>query len=419
MSPDAARREVLRQRYLVELGESGLDRFFQPLAERVTLSTDVGVFKPDPLIFRTALDRLGAGIPFPHAVFVTERAAHVEAARALGMMAVHFRGPGEATGDVTTLAALLPHLRRMLAFSPCHKTPAGAGGRSASVVGKARRLDPRVSALVDQVDPQRLRRRIEALGSFGTRWTYSATVARVPEWIRDRFLEIGYPAGDVRMQPFDVPGRSRQHNVLCGPDGAHPGFVLVCAHYDSLSESPGTSAPGADDNASGLAVLLEAAELLRSVTLRRGVLFAAFGGEEQGLLGSMACAEVAAAEGWRIDVVLNLDMVAYQDPGRPHVVIVEYDQGNRNPGNDAAAKAFGLMMAQAAADHTNLSIEHTDIWNSDYMPFEAKGYACIGVFEGSENPGYHKTADTVDVLDMDHLAQVAKMVAATLYRIAG
>jgi Zn-dependent M28 family amino/carboxypeptidase len=158
---------------------------------------------------------------------------------------------------------------------------------------------------------------------------------------------------------------------------------------------------------------LEVAERLRTVPLRRGVLFAAFGGEEQGLFGSAACAEVAAAEHWRIDVVLNLDMVAYQNPDRPNLVRVEYDQGNRNPGNDAAAKAFGLLMAQAAADYTNLAIEHTDIWNSDYMPFEAKGYACIGVYEGGDNPGYHKTTDTAAVLNMNHLAEVAKLVVAT------
>jgi hypothetical protein len=75
-------------------------------------------------------------------------------------------------------------------------------------------------------------------------------------------------------------------------------------------------------------------------------------------------------------------------------------------------------MAQAAADYTHLAVEHTDIWNSDYMPFEAKGYACIGVYEGGENPGYHKTTDTSAVLDINHLAEVAKMVVATVYLIA-
>jgi hypothetical protein len=111
-------------------------------------------------------------------------------------------------------------------------------------------------------------------------------------------------------------------------------------------------------------------------------------------------------------------MIAFQDSAHPKRIRVEYDQGNRNPGNDAAAMAFGLQMAQVAKDYTTLEVVHTDIWNSDYMPFEAKGYACIGVFEDGENPGYHKTTDTADRLDMNHLSDVAKMVLATVYQIA-
>jgi hypothetical protein len=341
------------------------------------LPTEVGVRKPGPAIFRAALDRLQPGLPFHQAVFVTERLEHIQAARALGMLAVHVRGPGQTTGEVERLPDLLELLERIVALGD----------------------------------------RIRALSDFGTRWTYSSDIGRVPAWVRDRFLEMGYPHSDVRLQPFDVPGAGRQQNVLCGAAADRPGFVLVCAHYDSLSEAPSTTAPGADDNASGLAVLLEVAELLRAVPLRRGLLFAAFGGEEQGLFGSTACAEVAAAEQWGIDVVLNLDMVAFQDPARPNLVRVEYDQGNHHPGNDSAAKAFGLLMAQAAADHTNLAVEHTDIWNSDYMPFEAKGYPAIGVYEGGENPHYHRTTDTAETVNPSHLAEVAKMVLATVYSI--
>jgi Zn-dependent M28 family amino/carboxypeptidase len=240
----------------------------------------------------------------------------------------------------------------------------------------------------------------------------------VPEWLHGEFLALGYSAAETRYQEFTLPGGQRQRNVLCGPGQDHPGFVLLCAHYDSLSETPDTLAPGADDNASGVAVLLEAAALLREAPLRRGILYAAFGGEEQGLFGSAGCAEVAAGEGWRIDVVVNLDMVAYQSAAKPGHIVVEYDQGNRHPGNDAAAKAYGLLMAQAAADYSTLTVEHTDIWNSDYMPFEARGYPCIGVFEASENPGYHMTADVASVLDTNHLAEVARMVVATLCLIA-
>src|SRR5262245_50345283 len=89
MSQNPAERALFRQAYLAELQQSGLDVFFQPANKRVTLSTDVGVLKPDPLIFKTALERLAPGLPFHHAIFVTERCEHIKAARALGLMAVH------------------------------------------------------------------------------------------------------------------------------------------------------------------------------------------------------------------------------------------------------------------------------------------------------------------------------------------
>jgi hypothetical protein len=98
-------------------------------------------------------------------------------------------------------------------------------------------------------------------------------------------------------------------------------------------------------------------------------------------------------------------------------VVVEFDQGNRNPQNDAASKAFGLLMAQAAADYTSLAVEHTDIWNSDYMPFEANGLACIGAYEGGENPFYHQSTDLPAKVDLGYLQDVVRMVLATVMTI--
>jgi hypothetical protein len=306
----------------------------------------------------------------------------------------------------------------MVAFPSCCERHGKAPARKAGVANQSKLADPATTALVARVDPERLRRRIQALEDFGTRWALGTESEKVTAWLRNEFLEMGYPPTDVRFQPFAMPGAPPQRNVLCGAGAGHTGFVLLCAHYDSLSETPAAHAPGADDNASGVAVLLETAELLRGVPLRRGLLFAAFGGEEQGLYGSGACAEIAAAENWHIDVVLNLDMIAWHDTAQPSRVIVEYDQGQRHPGNDAAAKAFGLQMAQAAADYTGLEVEHTDIWNSDYLPFEGKGYPCIGVYEATENPNYHSTRDTLAALDMGHLTEIAKMVVGTVEQIA-
>lgn len=417
LASSPAEAAALRRDYLRELRALGLGRFFQPFDERVTLSSDVGAYKPDPRLFRAALDKLQPYLSWHDAVFVTENAAHVRAARELGMLAVQVRAPGAKRGPGTALDELLPLLRRLLEFQPCAKAAPLRAARHASMAQKSKKADAGVQALVAQVDPARLAASVAALSGFGTRFSHAPGVRKVPAWVRAQLLALGYKAGrDVRDQPFTLDGGPAQRNVLCGPNPktSPRGLILVCAHYDSTSESPGSSAPGADDDASGIAALLEIARLLRGVALQRGVLLAAFGGEEQGLYGSAACAEVAAREKWPIDLVINMDMIAYKDAGSAPRITVEYDHGNRHPGNDAAAKAFGLLMAQAARDYTSLDVLHTDIWSSDYMPFEAKGYACIGAYDADENPHYHTTGDTPDTLDAAHFAEVVRMVLATI-----
>ena len=78
-----------------------------------------------------------------------------------------------------------------------------------------------------------------------------------------------------------------------------------------------------------------------------------------------------------------------------------------------------MTMAQAAADYTQLQVEHTDIWNSDYMPFEAKGFACIGLYDGAADaPFYHSAEDTLDKVDLARLVEVTRLVVATVALIA-
>ena len=67
-----------------------------------------------------------------------------------------------------------------------------------------------------------------------------------------------------------------------------------------------------------------------------------FGAEEQGLFGSAACADIAIQQNWPIDIVINLDMVSYKNPIGPSRIVVEYDQGNGDPRNDAASKGIRL-----------------------------------------------------------------------------
>ena len=101
----------IRQQYLTILENLQIRQFFEPVDQRVTLSTEVGVFKPDRRIFRAALDKFDRALSFKNAMFVTENAAHVKAARRLEMRAVLLGSGSQAPGSITKLTDLVPLAR--------------------------------------------------------------------------------------------------------------------------------------------------------------------------------------------------------------------------------------------------------------------------------------------------------------------
>lgn len=94
-------------------------------------------------------------------------------------------------------------------------------------------------------------------------------------------------------------------------------IVLLCAHLDSTSDNVEKIAPGADDNASGVAVLLEAARILKKIPMERTVLFCIFSNEEGAIAGSKAYARLAKKEGYNIKSVINVDVIGYNRPQWP------------------------------------------------------------------------------------------------------
>ncbi|MBI4780973.1 MAG: hypothetical protein HY785_06575 [Oscillatoriophycideae cyanobacterium NC_groundwater_1537_Pr4_S-0.65um_50_18] len=105
---------AIRQQYYDILDSLGIRSFFEPVNERVTLSTEVGVLKPDEKIFRAVVEKIDGDLSFQSVIFITENLAHVEAARALGMTAVHFKGPGQTTGDIDRLVDLIAIVQAFL-----------------------------------------------------------------------------------------------------------------------------------------------------------------------------------------------------------------------------------------------------------------------------------------------------------------
>jgi hypothetical protein len=99
---------TIQRRYYRLLDDLDIRQFFEPVAKRVTLSTEVGVRKPDEAIFKVAIGNAGAGLRFDDVLFITENPDHVLAARRLGLGALHVQGPGQQQGEVGTLPELVP-----------------------------------------------------------------------------------------------------------------------------------------------------------------------------------------------------------------------------------------------------------------------------------------------------------------------
>lgn len=274
--------------------------------------------------------------------------------------------------------------------------------------------DTLTTTLVESVSANELRNTVEELAAFHTRHTFSPLIGPAAEHIVGRFEAAGYT--DVARRTWSNAGHSAD-NVICTKPGTGTGrpVTIVCAHYDSRMEDlndAAARAPGADDNGSGVAAILEIARLLEPVALSSPLQFVAFSGEEQGLWGATEYAAELHATDSEVYRVVNLDMV-----GRPPAdgsVTVERDMGNAVPGNDSASKAFAAVMAQAAADYTALPVKIGPIYSSDYMPFEAHGDVTIGAYEGEGNPHYHQTSDRPATLDYDYLADVTRITLATL-----
>ena len=203
-------------------------------------------------------------------------------------------------------------------------------------------VDPAVKSALAGISAEHVRADIEKLVSFGTRNTLSSMDTELPpgqgvsaaaDWITSEFKEISAECGgclevkrDEFMEPTQTGGYGRVpkptkmvsvYAILHGTGGEKAPWVLVTGHYDSRATdvmNDKLTSPGANDDASGVAVSLESARALSGLhkagVKRTGTMvFVAVAGEEQGLLGSMHLAQLAQSEGWPLEAVLNDDIV--------------------------------------------------------------------------------------------------------------
>ncbi len=201
----------------------------------------------------------------------------------------------------------------------------------------------------------------------------------------------------------------------CDKDLSKRAYVIG-AHADHLGEGlrvfgslAGANAsqihPGADDNASGVAVMLEIARLLKNRPLRRSVVFVAFSGEELGLKGSVHYVENPLWSLDHTDGMLCLDMLGRLTDNRLKVIGMQSDDIWSASARDAAA-AFGVT----AETYTY------PFGSSDYAPFESAGLRTLFLHTG-EHPDYHTPRDTADKLNAEGMARIAAIACELMHRV--
>jgi len=352
--------------------------------------------------------------------------------------------------------------------------------------------DPAILKALATIDSSRIEQMIKTLVGFGTRNTLTSMDTSLPpgqginaaaDWIAAQFAEISQACGgciEVKRDTFTadpasgeswarrIPSPTRLTNIYAILRGSDPAraksMYLVTGHYDSINSHvfknwADTSgiAPGANDDASGVAVSLECARALSSLHLPATLVFVAVAGEEQGLVGSAHLAHLAREEDWQLQGVLNNDIVGGNTtPGdmlqlkdRVRVfsegvpMAATPDQARRIRGlgeeNDSSSRQLARAISETARTYFGSSsdapfnaflVDRPDRYGrgGDHTSFNREGFAAVRFTEWREDFNHQhqnvrtengvEYGDLLKYVDFDYVARVARLNAATMAVLA-
>jgi Zn-dependent M28 family amino/carboxypeptidase len=249
----------------------------------------------------------------------------------------------------------------------------------------------------------------------------AARLAAVENYLEEELTTMGLR---VESDFFSYRGRNFRNIIARTSAPKRSPVVVLGAHFDSVEGSP-----GADDNASGVAVLLETARVLSRAKLRNEVLFCAFNLEELNMIGSSHLAKRLKSEGANVAGMLSLEMLGYTDrrpgsqryppgfswfyPNRADFIGVV---GNRR--SAALLKIFAAALKQI----DGLPVETLSVMGngflvpqarlSDHAPFWDAGFPALLLTDTAfmRNPNYHTAFDTIETLDLEFMAKVCRGV---------
>jgi hypothetical protein len=341
--------------------------------------------------------------------------------------------PIKLVGDPSVPSASLP------SSSPAALDQA-ASMRARSVSSAS---DPLIEAMVGAVSTSSLQTLVNALvtnGGHGTRRADTAAGVAAAAYIHGEFESYGISGLNLGYEDIDEGSDIFSDNVIAEiPGTVNPEDIIVLgAHYDSVCGSwsspcngdPHSSAPGADDNATGTAAVLEAARVLSGYEFENTIRFVTFSAEEFMLVGSQFHADEATRTGENIVAMINIDMIGYVQSGDdPDVdIIVQDDNGPED--DDTVAEADALRdQAIDAIDTYVTGFGRIREWagsswgaTTDHRPFHRKGWPAIWFLEdkASYSPYIHTSTDTVgqSLNDWDFMTNCTKSIVATLATFA-
>lgn len=334
--------------------------------------------------------------------------------------------------------SLLRGPQQLVVPTPIPTAPPLAAGPSGELVTDpvsdvAVGVDGELLNLVNQVSQQQLTGYVQTLENFYTRNTFSAVdregegIGAARRWIFNEFIRVGNGRLQVELDEFPVVLNGVTYNqqnivaVLPGT-GPHPGVLVISAHYDSrpLNPNDGVShAPGANDNGSGVALLLELARILSIRTWNQTILFVATSGEEQARYGSVHFVSEQLLNGRQIDADINVDIVGGR-AGIPQSLRA-FAPGPSSSQHRQFVRYMEMIDSLYVPQFPLIWIDARDRdgrWG-DQMSFQDAGIAAVRLVESEEDRDHqHNGSDTWDKIDFNYLRQVTQVVAAVAGNIA-
>lgn len=331
-----------------------------------------------------------------------------------------------------------------------------------------------VAKIVKDISPKNLKATIEKLVGFGTRLTLSDTasdtrgIGAARRWIKSEFERYAQASnGRMSVEFFEstvppmqrIPTPTNVVDVVATLKPAHPGasadrLIVVGGHYDSRPTNVldvKSDAPGANDDGSGTAVVLELARVMSKCDFDATVVFIAFAGEEQGLFGSTAWADVAKKQKLNVEAMFNNDIVGSTDAGdgtneNRYVRLFSEAFSPLDTGasfrqmvalgleNDGGSRTLARYIKEIGEQYTPRFgvdlVYRLDrfLRGGDHRPFHERGFRAVRFSEVKENydhqhqdvriEGGKQYGDLTKFVDYEYCANVARINAAAIATLA-